>query len=504
MNYFNRFFIFLPALICCLPSLSAQQKPQRYSEEEVTTQATFLEARREMLLDKNESALNLLQEVVKKDKQNDAAYYEMARIYNTLKDYEKSIASAKQAIAIDPKNKWYKSLLADLYEKTDQDKEAAEIYKQLVATEAFDEDLYFHWANLLLRAGDPEKSLKVYNELEKRIGVNEVVVKHKHTIYMAMGDSKKAGKELVKLCNAYPENVQYLRLLAEFYDLTGDKIASKEAWQKILALDPNDAAANLAVLNSQKAGSNDVNYLNSLKPLFQKPDVNIDAKVKELIPYVQKIAETGDQNLASVAIELAQILVKTHPNEAKSYALYGDLLYYSGKKTEALLQYQETLKRNKNVYQVWEQILYIYQEQRKFDELLSTSEQTIDLFPNQGTAYYFNGLALKEKGKYDDARPVLDQALMMSSKNPLLKLNTLGLLALIAYKKADYPKAKSWLNQAMQNGGEQRPDLLEWMGDVLYQSGETDNAVLYWQKAKSKGAQSPLLDKKIADKKLYE
>jgi hypothetical protein len=39
---------------------------------------------------------------------------------------------------------------------------------------------------------------------------------------------------------------------------------------------------------------------------------------------------------------------------------------------------------------------------------------------------------------------------------------------------------------------------------VLFQLGQTDKAVEEWKKAKSLGKASEFIDKKIADKKLYE
>ena len=46
------------------------------------------------------------------------------------------------------------------------------------------------------------------------------------------------------------------------------------------------------------------------------------------------------------------------------------------------------------------------------------------------------------------------------------------------------------------------PTILEHYGDVLFQLGQEAEAVQYWQKAQEKGNKSPLLEKKIMDKKL--
>ena len=46
--------------------------------------------------------------------------------------------------------------------------------------------------------------------------------------------------------------------------------------------------------------------------------------------------------------------------------------------------------------------------------------------------------------------------------------------------------------------------VLEHYGDVLYQLNRIDEAVTYWQKAKSLGSTSKGLDKKISERKVFE
>ena len=59
-------------------------------------------------------------------------------------------------------------------------------------------------------------------------------------------------------------------------------------------------------------------------------------------------------------------------------------------------------------------------------------------------------------------------------------------------------------NKALSNGGIELPLILDHYGDILFQLKETEEAVKYWQKALDKGSDSPLLEKKIADRTIYE
>jgi tetratricopeptide (TPR) repeat protein len=74
----------------------------------------------------------------------------------------------------------------------------------------------------------------------------------------------------------------------------------------------------------------------------------------------------------------------------------------------------------------------------------------------------------------------------------------------ILYVMGDYKGAKEWLQRALDNGGSGNGTILEHMGDTLYQLGEKAKAVEYWKNAKAAGETSDLINKKIADQKLYE
>jgi tetratricopeptide (TPR) repeat protein len=74
----------------------------------------------------------------------------------------------------------------------------------------------------------------------------------------------------------------------------------------------------------------------------------------------------------------------------------------------------------------------------------------------------------------------------------------------ILFMMGKYQDAGLWLQKAIDNGGKENGTILEHMGDVQFKLGKTDEAVNYWKQAKEKGDVSDLIDKKIADKKLYE
>lgn len=545
---------------------------QRYSESDVNLEKVFIEANREKLLENYDKAETLYKEVLKRDRNNHAAAYELARIYDLKTEEDRAIKSIKTAIEIAPENTWYHKFLADVYQKIGRHNEAAEVYAALVELEPHEEHYYFKWAYLLVRANEIDKAVKVYDALEKRIGISEEIARRKHSLYLGSGNSKKAARELERLVDAFPQIVSYRHILADFYEQIGEKDEAKSVYKDILALDANDVKASLALAGNGK-NRDELQYIESLKPIFSQSDVDLDLKISRLFPFITKVADTQDKELATAALELTQILEGIHTEEAKVFSAAGDLLYHSNQLEAAYDKYKQTLQLDETVFSVWENTLYIQLELKNYEALAKDSELAMDVFPNKALVYYLNGLALNELGKNKDALDALEQALMMAGRDgrmqfdvqsrlgqvfnalkrydeadaaldaamqlngdapellnnysfmlaernsDLAKAKTMAEKAnkilpgipeyedthgWVLYRMKDYEGAQGWLGKALKNSQEKDPQILEHYGDVLYQLGDVDQAIQYWTKSQGMGNKSALIEKKIADRKLYE
>lgn len=467
-------------------------------EAEVNRQSRFIDAERERLLGHFDKAVEGYKQFLYDNPDNGAAWYGLARTYTSLKDLVNALDAIGKAVALETDNEWYLTYQADLYEQTGQVKDAVRIYENL--TKRFPQTTEFleRLAYLAVLAGDPQSGLKALDRLEKLTGVTEETADKKHLIYVGMGDIKKAAAELQKLADTYPHELQYRHHLAEFYERNGDSNAARKVYEDILRRDPDDPVAKLAVL--QKSGSDEA-YLQSLKPLFQDAGVSIDAKVKEILPYFSKLDANAAPGLVQVLLDLGQLVEKTHPDDAKAWSLSGDLLYYANRREEALARYRTCIKLKPTVYSVWENALSILAEQKNYGELLQLAEKAMDDFPNQASAYYYYGMAATEKGNPDDAIAQLEQATLIAGNNLPLRLDITDQIGLALLRKKDFSGAVARYEQALGKGGDKHAGILEHLGDALFQNGERDKALEYWQKA-HKIAPNPGLEHKISTGKL--
>jgi tetratricopeptide (TPR) repeat protein len=467
-------------------------------EAEAKRQSAFLEAERERMLGHFDKAIELYKKFLYDNTDIDAAWYGLARAHAGKEDLVNALDAAGQAAANNPDNPWYQVYLGELYGKLGRTRDAVKTYEGLHKRNPNTPEFLQQLAFLYVSDARPQEGLKALEKLEKLTGFSEEIADKKHMIYVATGEDKKAAAELQKLIDVYPAHIDYKRRLARFYETMGDKAASVRVYEGILKQNPADPEAKLAVAGGKK-GNSESEKLAALKPLFADPKLPIDGKIREAAPYLERLEK--EPALGQPLLDLSELLEKAHADDAKAWSFSGDVFYLLNRYDEALVRYKSCIRLKPKVFSVWENALGILNAQRQYDALLEYSEMAVDAFPNQPKAYLYNAIAALEKGKTEAAASVLDQALLMTAGNPVLRLDILDMKGAVFFKQKDYPGAVAHYEASLSKGGDKHPGILEHLGDAYYYQNENAKALQNWQKAAAirKTAE---LERKIASGKI--
>jgi tetratricopeptide (TPR) repeat protein len=443
----------LSLIIIIIFSFTQMSLGQHYTPEEIQLEKMLIESSREKFLQNYEKAIAILEQAIKLDENNAAVTFELGKLYTKRGDNENSVKMLKKAVDLEGDNQWYVKELLEVYRHTGRYEDALTLCQKLVDDNPYNKNYYYDlaWYNTVLNKFS--KAIKVYDKMENKFGYNDQIATRKHRLYLVSGDKKKAEKEYIRLTSKNPENIDHKFLLSQFYENQGDKSNANKIYQEILTLDPENPEATMAMAGSKSKNKGDLAYLNALMPVFEKEDLNIDLKIEKLIPLITKVSATGDQELADGGLQLTSILEKIHPQDAKSFAASGDLLYHSNRSEAALEKYKSSLSLSESNFLIWENVMYIYFELGDYEKLLSTSENAIDIFPNKAVTYYLNGEASHKLGNNNDALGSLNQALLMSSKNVVLKFKIYKLQGMIYCEMGKPDKAE----KAFKKGGEINP-----------------------------------------------
>jgi tetratricopeptide (TPR) repeat protein len=561
----------------------AQKKSKRNKEEKksdtpvlseasiITSERLFFDGQAAKFIGNIDEAYDFFNRAAKLNPHIDAAFYELAQLQQLAGDYVSAQKSLQKALDISPKNIWYQQYNGDLFASQYKYEEAAGVYAKLKKENPKVYEYYFQQAYYLILAGKLKESIVVYDEIENAIGIQTDASLQKHKIYSRLNKPDEAIKELEKLINTYPDEIQFKNSLAEFYLINEDSEKAVKIYEEILIIEPNNVIALTSLADYYKTiGDNEKAFVYS-KKAFANPEIPIDAKISVLYNYIKFFDQRKEQ--ITEAFKLADILIETHPTEAKAYAIAGDLKNLNNEAKEALNYYYKSLEQRKDIFTVWQQIFFINSDLSDFEALKTYTEQAKEYFPNQALVYFFNGLAFQQTKDYNSAEKAYNRGVKMAGENKelsiqlysnlgdtyndlkrytesdenfdkALELNErnayvlnnysyylslrgekldkaaemsklsndisprnssfLDTYAWVMYKSGKYKEAKEWQLKAIEASANPSATLIEHLGDILFKLGEKANALEKWQEALELKGGSPFLDKKIAEKQLYE
>jgi len=421
-------FIFIPSSFAqwksYYPESKLSKKEQAKKENEKNRklfEIHFFDALKAKSLENYEEALKCFAKCIKLQPNIPASFYESAAINMKNGSYTVAVDQIMEAVRIDPKNRWYLLLYAEiLFNKQDFDN-AAKQYKKIIALEPGNEQLYFKLSDTYIYANELSKAIDVYDDLQQYKGVDRMLSIQKHKLYRELNNIKGAIRELKIILQTFPNDIEVLEILSELYLLNDEKEKAFEIFKRLATIAPNNGRVHLTLADYYREnGQNDKSYA-ELKLAFKSPRLNIDTKVRILISYYQLIAI--DKNMATQAYELAKILIQTHPNDLKSKVVFADILYTDSKYQKAKEQYLLVLEQDKSKSQVWSQVLFIQAEQNDFEGMIETSKEALDYFPSEPLFYYFNGISNKRFSNYDEAINALQTGIefVVDNKNLLLE-----------------------------------------------------------------------------------
>lgn len=464
LSYYKGYF-FLALAVLFFSGCKTQKKtvanPPVLNEEDMAIQSR-LSAYKQLEFDKYffaginekgtgnyERAAQQFEAAVKIDENSAAAHYELGRMYMQLGAPDKAEEEVRKSIKLDDKNKWYRVLLLQAAMSQRKWDVAEETLQNLSELDPQNPDYYLQLADMYGERGKTGDAIKALDKFEDRFGSQEEVILRKHNLYLQDKQFNKAEAEIQKLIKANPTENRYKQILAETYIAEGNPEKAFEIYNAILAQNPDDAQTQLFVADYYYQKGDKVNGLATLKKAFANPGLDIDSKIKIL--YTNYLMKNDlDEAGRAEANDLAEILVKAHPNDAKAHAIHGDFLYQDKKYSEARDAYRKSIALQKDVFAVWQQLFLINAELHDAQAQEKETEQAMEYFPSQPAVYFFNGIAKNELKKYKEAIGAFETGLSMTVDNPSLEIQFYSNLAESHYRLKHYSEMDTYFDKALE------------------------------------------------------
>lgn len=395
----------------------------------------------------------------------------LAKIKILRKQKKNSEAEAELKKLIDkyPNESDFHTYLADLYQETKQPEKAMEVYKRLLKSDGGNPHVHLALADFYRNQNNDSAFLREVSIAFKNDSLSiDIKIKILISFYTLSQNYPEYQKEALNLAeiliNIHPNNPRAHSVYGDFL-YQGKKI--KEA--------RNEYVEALKYEKSKFAIWNQVLIIDSelrdIKSLDSHSSEAIELFPSQPIPLYFKGA--------------AQIQLKNYDAAI-----------------DFLLQAKEfVIDNNGLLTQIFSSLGDVYNLLKKFEESDKAFESALSLeTENTNIMNNFSYYLSLRKSKLEQAEKLAGRANELEKKNA----NYMDTYAWILFQSDKFNLAKEWLEKAIKTGGEKNGIILEHYGDVLFKLNEVEKALEYWKKSKASGRSSEKIDKKIADKNIYE
>ena len=485
-----------------------------------------------------------IEQALKLDGENKYFYLLAASIYNSLGRFDKAADAYESMIKAVKGTEEYLYEVAAVYQYAGRPQDAIKAYNRAEEVFGVNEVSSIQKLKLLLEAGknaeavaEGEKLIKTFPDEERYLmAFTEIISKH--------GMRAHAIRYLEDFVERQPEAGGIKMLLAGFYRDTG---LEEKARPFLLALfdDPEiELSSKLIMLGAYNAELNDNKAKKVQDPgketfaatLYEKlkagypgdPSVHIiggdlylsTGKNREAQAEYLKAVETGApvnfevyENLLflEVKLELWDQVIRHAEQALEIYPNQSMIHYFNGLAHLRKRQYPEgiaSLEHAKRMSssnpgltaEINSQLGEAYNATRQYAKSDKAYEESLAFNPNNATVLnnYSYYLALR-KENLEKAEKMSATLIKNHPENPTF----LDTYAWVLFTREKYKEAKKVMERAITTG-KATATHFEHYGDILYKLGDIDGAVRQWEKARGLNANSETLNKKIANRKIYE
>jgi tetratricopeptide (TPR) repeat protein len=422
-----------------------------------------------LTLNKANEAIKTYDDIEKRNGVSEDVSMQKIRIYRATNNLDKSIVEAEKLLATFPNNAKFYGVLGELYQAKGLNEKALKVYTDLLKLNPEDPFAHLTMADYYRNLHQKEKSFEqikiAFNSIELDIDTKVKILLSYYSITDTFSEFKSDADSLCKIIVAvHPNEAKAFSIYGDFLYRDKKLDEARIAYRKAVELDKEKYAIwnQLLIIESE---------LNDFSAMQKESKEAMELFPNQALPYFLNGA-------ANIRLKNYKEAV-TALNEGKQYVFNNDQL---------LSQFYANLGDAQN-------------QLKNYPASDSAYEDALRYFPK-------NPYVLNNYAYYLSLRNTkLARAEEMSKKSIEIEPGSSSYqdtYGWILYQMKKYEDAKIWVGKAIENGGKANGTLLEHYGDILYQLNDKENAVKYWMDAKKSGGTSDFIDKKIADKKLYE
>lgn len=370
----------------------------------------FLEAMRMKGKNEYDAAFGLLQHCLDINPTASSALYEISQYYMFLRQVPQGQVALEQAVAFAPDNYWYSQGLVSLYQQQNELDKAAALLEKMVTRFPSKQDPLFSLLDIYSRQEKYNDVISTLNRLEKRLGKNEQLSMEKFRIYLQMKDDKKAFQEIESLVQEYPMDMRYQVILGDVYLQNGKKQEAYDAYQKVLAVEPDNPMALFSMASYyEQAGQKEL-YQQQLDTLLLNKKVTSDTKISVMRQVIAENEQSSAKDSTQV-IALFDRMMKQDMDDPQIPMLYSQYLLSKNMEQEAVPVLEQVVDLDPTNKAARLMLVSAAVKKEDYKQIIKVCEPGIEATPDALELYYYLAIAYHQAEQGDSVLSVCNRAL---------------------------------------------------------------------------------------------
>ena len=370
----------------------------------------FLEAMRMKGKNEYDAAFGLLQHCLDINPTASSALYEISQYYMFLRQVPQGQAALEQAVAFAPDNYWYSQGLVSLYQQQNELDKVAALLEKMVTRFPSKQDPLFSLLDIYSRQEKYNDVISTLNRLEKRLGKNEQLSMEKFRIYLQMKDDKKAFQEIESLVQEYPMDMRYQVILGDVYLQNGKKQEAYDAYQKVLAVEPDNPMALFSMASYYEQTGQKELYQQQLDTLLLNKKVTSDTKISVMRQVIAENEQSSAKDSTQV-IALFDRMMKQDMDDPQIPMLYSQYLLSKNMEQEAVPVLEQVVDLDPTNKAARLMLVSAAVKKEDYKQIIKVCEPGIEATPDALELYYYLAIAYHQAEQGDSVLSVCNRAL---------------------------------------------------------------------------------------------
>lgn len=389
---------------------------------------------------------------------------EIAMMQAYLDKKDESIATMQKALQQDPDNWWFNMQMIRFLLHNNRNDEALELTKKLHQKYPLREEVYNILIPMHQKNEQYEEALKLYDQLESIIGINERTSFDKMGLNLMMNQPRKAASEIDKLIQKFPYENRYRVLKGDFLMQLKQPDKALELYQQVLTDEPQNPYAQISMSEYYNISGNAERSLEYIIMALKNNELEIETKIEILSQHIENLMR-AESKLEDTET-LFKLLIEYYPLDERVHEYYAAYLQHLKRETEALEVYESIVAINPGKESVWFSLMQIYFGREDYTKVIEVADRAISSLENQLRVYYFKAISYELMNLSEEAIATHLKALSLFKDNeqPSLRSDINTHLAEAYYKK----EQKDLAYQAYEEALRYNPDNILALNNYAY------------------------------------